>query len=53
VSGEGCFALELCRSCGGTGVLGQAGGYRIICEDCCDSLLEWVERCCQPSGDEQ
>jgi hypothetical protein len=38
-------ALELCPTCDGTGILGRVSGFSVICEDCCDSLYRWVERC--------
>ena len=39
------WSLEQCRFCKGSGVLGEANGYRIFCEACEGMGLSWQERC--------
>jgi hypothetical protein len=49
MTGIGMLIPQRCRSCGGTGFLGSAGGCRIICETCAvdrwSTGTEWTERC--------
>ena len=33
------LSLELCRTCQGQGILGQADGYNIVCEHCAGTGL--------------
>ena len=46
MEGMGAFSREWCRDCKGSGTMGSAGGYRIFCERCDGTGLDWTERCC-------